>query len=57
MDLMLQPLRKYAEFTGRARRSEFWLFWLCVSPRRSTPLQPKPKQRFQPLPLDHTVLE
>jgi uncharacterized membrane protein YhaH (DUF805 family) len=28
MDLMLQPLRKYAEFTGRARRSEFWLFWL-----------------------------
>ena len=28
MDLMLQPLRKYADFTGRARRSEFWLFWL-----------------------------
>ena len=28
MDLMFQPLRKYAEFTGRARRSEFWLFWL-----------------------------
>jgi uncharacterized membrane protein YhaH (DUF805 family) len=28
MDLMLQPLRKYAQFTGRARRSEYWLFFL-----------------------------
>ncbi len=28
MDLMFQPLRKYADFTGRARRKEFWLFWL-----------------------------
>lgn len=25
---MFQPLRKYADFTGRARRSEFWLFAL-----------------------------
>lgn len=30
MDLMFQPLRKYADFNGRARRSEFWLFWLFV---------------------------
>lgn len=32
MDLMLQPLtQKYATFTGRASRSEFWLFWLfCI---------------------------
>ena len=30
MDLMFQPLRKYAEFSGRARRSEFWLFWLFL---------------------------
>ncbi len=28
MDLMFQPLRKYADFEGRARRSEVWLFWL-----------------------------
>ena len=28
MNLMFQPLRKYADFQGRARRSEFWLFWL-----------------------------
>jgi uncharacterized membrane protein YhaH (DUF805 family) len=30
MDLMFQPLRKYAEFSGRARRREFWLFWLFL---------------------------
>jgi uncharacterized membrane protein YhaH (DUF805 family) len=30
MDLMFQPLRKYADFSGRARRSEFWLFALLV---------------------------
>lgn len=30
MDLMFQPLRKYADFTGRARRKEFWLFWLFL---------------------------
>lgn len=28
MDLMFQPLRKYADFQGRARRSEYWLFYL-----------------------------
>ena len=30
MDLMFQPLRKYAVFSGRARRKEFWLFWLFL---------------------------
>jgi len=30
MDLMFQPLRKDADFTGRARRMEFWLFWLFL---------------------------
>ncbi|MFL5297531.1 MAG: DUF805 domain-containing protein [Phenylobacterium sp.] len=25
---MFEPLRKYATFTGRARRMEYWLFWL-----------------------------
>lgn len=28
LNLMFQPLRRYAQFQGRARRSEFWLFWL-----------------------------
>ncbi len=28
MTLMLAPLLKYAEFEGRARRSEYWLFFL-----------------------------
>lgn len=30
MDQMLQPLRKYADFNGRARRSEYWLFVLFL---------------------------
>lgn len=30
MSLMLQPLRKYAQFSGRARRSEYWLFTLFL---------------------------
>jgi uncharacterized membrane protein YhaH (DUF805 family) len=30
MSLMFQPLKKYAEFEGRARRSEFWLFALFI---------------------------
>lgn len=30
MDLMFQPLRKYADFSGRARRKEFWLFALLT---------------------------
>lgn len=28
MELMFQPLRRYADFNGRARRSEFWLWFL-----------------------------
>ena len=28
MELMLQPIRKYAEFSGRARRAEYWMFVL-----------------------------
>jgi len=28
MSLMFQPFKKYADFQGRARRSEYWLFWL-----------------------------
>ncbi|MBO9710195.1 MAG: DUF805 domain-containing protein [Caulobacter sp.] len=30
MSLMFQPLKKYADFQGRARRSEFWLFALFI---------------------------
>jgi uncharacterized membrane protein YhaH (DUF805 family) len=28
MDWMLMPLRRYAEFSGRSRRKEFWMFFL-----------------------------
>lgn len=28
--LMFEPLRKYAQFSGRARRSEYWLFVLAA---------------------------
>ena len=31
MALMFQPLWKYATFSGRARRTEYWLFVLFVS--------------------------
>lgn len=30
MDMMFQPLRKYADFNGRARRSEYWMFALFI---------------------------
>ena len=30
MDWAILPLRKYADFTGRARRKEYWLFMLLV---------------------------
>ena len=30
MGLMFQPLQKYFQFSGRARRSEYWLFFLFV---------------------------
>lgn len=29
-NLMFQPLRKYADFQGRASRSEFWLWFLFL---------------------------
>ena len=28
MNWMLMPLRRYAEFSGRSRRREYWMFWL-----------------------------
>ena len=28
MEWMLLPLRRYAEFSGRSRRNEFWMFFL-----------------------------
>jgi uncharacterized membrane protein YhaH (DUF805 family) len=28
MEMMFTPLRKYADFSGRAQRREFWLFFL-----------------------------
>jgi uncharacterized membrane protein YhaH (DUF805 family) len=28
MRWMLMPLRRYAEFTGRSRRKEYWMFYL-----------------------------
>lgn len=31
LDWMLMPLRKYATFTGRARRLEYWAFVLFVA--------------------------
>jgi uncharacterized membrane protein YhaH (DUF805 family) len=30
MELMFQPLKKYADFNGRARRSEYWLWQLFL---------------------------
>lgn len=31
MSLMFEPLRKYAVFSGRARRTEYWLFHLFLA--------------------------
>lgn len=31
MSMMFQPLRKYAVFSGRARRLEYWLFHLFIT--------------------------
>lgn len=28
MHWMLMPLRRYADFSGRSRRKEYWMFWL-----------------------------
>jgi uncharacterized membrane protein YhaH (DUF805 family) len=30
LDWAMLPIRRYARFTGRARRAEFWWFWLLV---------------------------
>ena len=30
MEWMLMPLRRYAEFSGRSRRKEYWMFTLFV---------------------------
>jgi len=30
MDWMLMPLRRYADFSGRSRRKEYWMFFLGV---------------------------
>jgi uncharacterized membrane protein YhaH (DUF805 family) len=30
MDWMLMPLRRYAEFSGRSRRKEYWMFFLLT---------------------------
>lgn len=30
MEWILMPLRRYAQFSGRARRKEFWSWWLFV---------------------------
>lgn len=31
MDWMLMPLRRYADFSGRSRRKEYWMFVLGVT--------------------------
>lgn len=28
MEWMLLPLKRYADFNGRSRRKEYWMFWL-----------------------------
>jgi uncharacterized membrane protein YhaH (DUF805 family) len=30
LDYMFMPFRRYADFTGRSRRMEFWSFWLFI---------------------------
>jgi len=30
MDYMLMPLRRYADFSGRSRRKEYWMFTLLI---------------------------
>lgn len=30
MDMMFEPIRKYAQFSGRARRMEYWMFTLLL---------------------------
>ena len=28
LDYMMAPLKRYADFSGRARRMEYWMFWV-----------------------------
>ena len=30
MEWMLMPLKRYAEFSGRSRRKEYWMFYLLI---------------------------
>ena len=30
MEWMLKPYRRYAEFSGRSRRKEYWMFFLLI---------------------------
>lgn len=30
MEYMLMPLKRYADFSGRSRRKEYWMFFLLV---------------------------
>ena len=30
MEWMLMPLRRYADFSGRSRRKEYWMFTLFI---------------------------
>ena len=30
MEWMLMPLRRYADFEGRSRRKEYWMFTLLI---------------------------
>ena len=32
MEWMLMPLRRYADFSGRSRRKEYWMFTLFILP-------------------------
>jgi len=31
MEYFIGALKKYADFTGRARRKEYWMFWLIYT--------------------------
>lgn len=40
MDWYLDVLKKYAVFSGRARRKEYWMFWLMDQTQRNTTQKP-----------------
>ncbi len=31
MEWMIEPLKRYADFSGRSRRKEYWLFYLATT--------------------------